>query len=403
MARLDYDELFMTQALELAAQSIGLASPNPYVGAVVVDERGRILGRGTHTYADRKHAEVLALEGAGEKACGNTLYINLEPCSHTGRTGPCADAIIAAGISRVVAAMRDPNPLVSGKGFEKLRAAGIEVTEGVMEERARKLNEAFAKFIRTRLPLITLKSAMTLDGKIAGPASAATTSATLGSSAASATYITGEAARAHVQQLRHASDAIMVGVGTIIADDPMLTDRSGKPRRRPLQRVIFDSRLRLPIDSRIVKSCDNDVIVFCSFAEETKRRELESHGVRVEQGSLNMPETAGNVPYPHKEQPAHDGRPDMRQIFRRLGELELTGALVEGGAMVNSACLAAGVVDKIFFYYAPKILGGSAAVPFASGTGFASIGEAPVVSRISLHQFGEDFAIEGYLRDPYAE
>lgn len=402
MPRLDYDELFMTQALELAKQSVGLASPNPLVGAIVVDERGRILGRGTHTYAARKHAEVIALEQAGEKASGNTLYINLEPCSHTGRTGPCADAVIAAGIVRVVAAMRDPNPLVSGNGFERLRAAGIEVTENVMEEPARKLNEAFAKYIRTRLPLITLKSAMTLDGKIAGPPSPSTTSTATGSSAASASYITGEAARAHVQQLRHASDAIMVGVGTIIADNPLLTDRSGRPRRRALQRVIFDSRLRLPLESRVVKTCDNDVIVFCSFAEEKKRDELEARGVRVEQVALNLPGTLATVPYPQRVQPTHDGRPDVRQIFRRLGEFELTSALVEGGGLVNWACLAAGVVDKIFFYYAPKILGGNGAVSFASGAGFTSISEAPQVSRITLHQFGEDFAVEGYLRDPYA-
>jgi diaminohydroxyphosphoribosylaminopyrimidine deaminase/5-amino-6-(5-phosphoribosylamino)uracil reductase len=400
MAQRDYDELFMTQALELARQGIGLASPNPCVGAVIVDERGRIVGRGTHTYEGRKHAEVLAIEEAGENARGNTLYINLEPCSHQGRTAPCANAVIAAGIGRVVAAMRDPNPLVSGKGFAKLRAAGIEVTERVLNEDARKLNEAFAKYIRTQRPLVTLKAAMTLDGKIAGPATASPNPTALGASEASTSYITGEAARAHVHRLRHANDSIMVGVGTIIADDPLLTDRSGLLRRRPLMRVILDSRLRLPLKSKIVETCKDDVIVFCSLADESKRRELERHGVRVEQVALAQPwATPSSSP---DQRAKKDSRPDLRAVFHRLGELEITSALVEGGATINWACLEARVVDKIFFYYAPKILGGSGAVPFASGSGYARLSDAAQVANLTLHQFGEDFAVEGYLRDPYA-
>lgn len=393
MAKRNHDELFMAQALDLARQSVGLASPNPCVGAVIVDERGRIVGRGTHTYDGKKHAEVLAIEEAGDKARGNTLYLNLEPCSHTGRTGPCAQAIIAAGLHRVVAAMRDPNPLVSGEGFQKLRAAGVEVIEGVLEGEARKLNESFAKYIRTKLPLVTLKTAMTLDGKIGGPSSGITA---LGSSQASTTYITSAKSLEQVHQLRHASDAIMVGVGTVIADDPMLTDRSGKPRRRNLLRVILDSRLRLPLESRLVKSCQNDVVVFCSFSEEKKRAALEKHGVRVEQVPLAALEVVGGTlaPVPH------DGRPDMTQVFRRLGELEITSLLVEGGAMVNWACLQSGMVDKVWMFYAPKILGGTAAVPFLS-SGFGRMSEALQVKNISLHRFGDDFAVEGYLRDVY--
>ncbi len=379
----------MAQALELARQGVGLASPNPCVGAIIVDERGRIVGRGTHTYEGRKHAEVLAIEEAGERARGNTLYINLEPCCHTGRTGPCTDALIHAGIGRVVAAMRDPNPLVAGQGFERLRAAGIEVLAGVLEDDARALNESFAKFIRTRLPLVTLKSAMTLDGKIAPP-----------SPAPHASYITGEEARNHVQQLRHASDAIMVGVGTVIADDPLLTDRSGLPRRRPLMRVILDSRLRIPLESRVVTTCKDDLLVFCSFAEEKKRQALERRGVCVEQIPLAAlepgPESHGRTLQ------FHDGRPDMQSVIAKLGEFELTSLLVEGGAMVNWACLHSGIVDKVFFYYAPRILGGSSSVPFALGTGFASSADAAHIKHIRIHRFGEDFAVEGYIRDPYA-
>ncbi len=245
------DDQFMEQALELARQGVAQASPNPCVGAVLVAENGEIVGHGAHTYEKRKHAETLALEEAGRRARGATLYVNLEPCTHVGRTGPCADAVIAAGVKRVFAAMRDPNPLVAGRGLARLRAAGIEVYEGLCEAEAKKLNEAFAKYIRNKAPFVTLKTAMTLDGKIAPPPGEADPPGAL---AASGGWITSEEARAHVHEMRHANDAIMVGVGTVIADDPLLTDRTGFPRRRPLLRVILDSKLRLPLDSRVVKT-----------------------------------------------------------------------------------------------------------------------------------------------------
>jgi len=383
MSTTSQDEQLMRDALALARQGVALASPNPCVGAVVTDPSGNIIGRGFHTYDGMKHAEVIALEAAGANAKGGTLYLNLEPCCHQGRTGPCTDAVIKSGVKRVVAAMRDPNPLVAGKGFDQLRAAGIAVTEDVLQPEARRLNEDFAKWIRTGLPLVTLKSAITLDGKIAPPPGDAQTPAALGGS--SITYITSEAARAHVQELRHASDAIMVGVGTIIADDPLLTDRTLRPRRRPLERVILDSRLRLPLESRVVKTAKDDTIVFCSFAEEKKRRALEDRGVRVEQVKLG----------------ASNGRPDMQPIVARLGELKLISLLIEGGALVNWAALAAGIVDKVFLYYAPKILAGTASVPLATGLGFRHLNEAPQVKKYELHRFGEDFAVEGYIRDPY--
>jgi diaminohydroxyphosphoribosylaminopyrimidine deaminase / 5-amino-6-(5-phosphoribosylamino)uracil reductase len=385
------DEQFLLRALDLARQSVGLASPNPYVGAVIVDREGSLAGTGVYTYDGIKHAEVLALEQAGDKARGGTLYINLEPHSHQSRTPPCTDALIAAGIRRVVASMPDPNPKVSGKGFEKLRAAGILVEVGRLEPEARRLNEAFARYVRHGIPLVTLKAAMTLDGKIAPPP-AAMVKRMAGTPPGG--WITGEAARAHVQQQRHQSDAILVGVGTILADDPLLTDRSGNPRRRPLLRVILDSHLRLPLESRLVQSvvsegtCKNEVLIFCSSAaiEKQKKSELEARGVRVEEVS---PVVSG-------------GRPDIHAILRRLGQLEITSLMIEGGSTVNGAALASGVVDKVFLYYAPKILG-AGSVPFAAGSGFRQMDAAEEVHHLQLHRFGDDFAVEGYLRDPYKE
>jgi diaminohydroxyphosphoribosylaminopyrimidine deaminase/5-amino-6-(5-phosphoribosylamino)uracil reductase len=381
------DDHFLRRALELARRGVGLTSPNPLVGALLVDSDGEIVGSGFHTYDGVKHAEVLAIEQAGAKARGSTLYINLEPCSHQGRTGPCAEAVIAAGIRRVVASMPDPNPAVSGRGFARLRAAGVELATGLLESEARQLNESFAKYIRHRTPLITLKAAMTLDGKIAPPPGRDHIPAAHGAGGNTGGWITSEPARAHVHELRHQNDAIMVGVGTVIADDPLLTDRSGRSRRRPLLRVIVDSLLRLPLESRVVKTAENDLLVLCSFAEQSKKQRLLDHGIRVEQ-----------VPYA-----STDGRPDMRGVAQRLGELEIASMIIEGGATVNGAALASGIVDKVFLYYAPKILAGTGAVPFASGEGFQRMSDAAHIRSLRLHRFGEDFAVEGYLRDPYED
>ena len=389
----------MQQALDLARSGVALASPNPCVGAVLVADDGQVVGRGTHTYEGRKHAEILALEEAGDRARAATLYLTLEPCVHMGRTGPCVDAILAAGVKQVFAAMRDPNPLVAGHGLAKLRAAGIEVQEGLCQGEARKLNEAFAKYIRHKTPFVTLKTAMTMDGKIAPPPGA---DGEPGSLAASGGWITSEEARAHVHTLRHGNDAIMVGVGTVMADDPLLTDRTGLPRRRPLLRVVLDSRLRLPLDSRAVKTARGDLLVFCCFAEENKRRELESRGVLVEQVPMQRPPEDGTLMFPGSS-PAGGGRPDMERVMASLGEREITSLIIEGGAMVNWAALSAGIVDKIFFYYAPKILAGTGSIPFALGAGYRRMSEAAGVKSLTLHRFGEDFAVEGYLRDPYAE
>ena len=283
--------------------------------------------------------------------------------------------------------MEDPNPRVAGRGFTKLRASGIKLEVGLFEAEAKKLNEGFAKYIRSGEPLVTLKSAMTLDGKIADATKPGTEpgSAVPASEGARSGYhwITGEVARAHVQQLRHQSDAILAGVGTVMADDPLLTDRSGLPRRRKLLRVILDSYLRIPPASRVIQTADNDVLVLCSAAGESAKQALEARGIRVRQ----IP--AANA----------DGRPDFAAIVESLGELEITSLLIEGGALVNAAALASGEVDKVFLYYAPKIFGGDA-VPFIAGDGLR--GKVQCVKRFELHRFGEDFALEGYLHDPYS-
>lgn len=378
------DEQHLQRALELAKQGIGLASPNPCVGAVITDSYGNAAGTGTFTYDGVKHAEILALDEAGAKAQGGTLYINLEPHAYHGRTPPCTDALIAAGIHRVVASMEDPNPEVSGRGFAQLRAAGVHVEVGRLEEQARRLNEAFARYVRHGIPLVTLKAAMTLDGKIAPPPEEVLTQE-VGTPAGG--WITSEAARAHVQELRHQHDALLVGVGTVLSDNPLLTDRTGRDRRRRLLRVILDSRLRLPVESRLVQSAQGDVLVFCSSEDDSKRKRLEDAGIRVEQ----LPAAEG------------DGRPNLAAILKKLGELEITSVIIEGGAIVNWTALAANVVDKVFLYYAPKILAGTGSIPFAAGPGFRHMKEAAQVKRVLLHRFGEDFAVEGYLRDPYGE
>ena len=387
------DEQLLNQALDLARQGIGLASPNPYVGAVIADPQGDVVGTGTYTYAGVKHAEILALEAAGEKARGSTLYINLEPHAHQGRTAPCTDALIAAGIRRVVASMPDPNPKVSGRGFAQLRAAGIQVEVGLLEYEARRLNEGFARYIRHGTPFVTLKSAMTLDGMIA-PAPKNAAGQYAAESAFSGHWITGELAREHVQELRHEHDALLTGIGTILADNPLLTDRSCRPRRRPLLRVILDSCLRLPVESRPVQSAakerNSDVLVFTAWSAKhginrTKKSQLEKLGIRIETVSA-----------------APDGRPDLHAVLRRLAQLEITNVMIEAGSAMNATALAAAAIDKIFFYYAPTILG-AGSVAFASGPALDHFTIAAHLKNVRLHRFGDDIGVEGYLRDPYAE
>jgi diaminohydroxyphosphoribosylaminopyrimidine deaminase/5-amino-6-(5-phosphoribosylamino)uracil reductase len=361
---------FLDDAVDLARQGRGLTSPNPLVGAILVKD-GAVIGRGVHTYPGVKHAEILALEQAGANARGAALYINLEPCSHQGRTAPCADALIAAGIARVVAGMEDPNPRVSGEGFRKLRAAGIEVSVETSKA-ALKLNEPFAHFMRNRKPLVTLKTALTLDGKIAAPDD-------------NRGWITSSTARAHVQQLRHDSDAILTGIGTVLADDCFLTDRSGLPRHRPLMRVVLDSRLRLPVSSQMAAAVNCDLtIVTTSAASPDRKRALEDRGAKVL--TFDGP----------------GGRADIHRTVQWLGEQQYLSLLVEAGSKVNWAVLEAEAADKVYFYYAPKILGGTEALPMAGGIGRRRRVDAIQVRNIELHSIAPDeFAVEGYVHRDY--
>lgn len=390
------DEHFMSHALALAERGTALASPNPLVGAVLVRD-GEIVGEGFHTYAGRKHAEVIAIEQAAEAARGATLYVNLEPCCHTGRTGPCTGAILAAGIRKVVSAMPDPNPLVSGKGLEILRKGGLEVEIGVCEDQAKRLNESYVRYVRSGLPFVTLKTAMTLDGKIAAPDDNSGLSR-----AQSRGWVTSEAARAHVQRQRHAHDAILTGIGTVLADDPLLTDRSGLPRRRPLLRVVVDSRLRIPPSAQLLTEVNDDLLIFTLHsADPARRRSLERRGVQVcamdgetkDQGSGPVDEPEA-MPVP---------RPDLRKVLEDLGRRQLTSVLLEAGAGLNGAALDAGLVDKVFLYYAPKILGGADSLPMAAGRGVRAMPDARPVTGVRRYDFGPDFAVEGYLRDVYEE
>jgi diaminohydroxyphosphoribosylaminopyrimidine deaminase/5-amino-6-(5-phosphoribosylamino)uracil reductase len=359
---------YLLEALEEARKGAGQTSPNPAVGAVVVKD-GCVVGRGHHTWAGVKHAEVLALEQAGEAARGATLYTNLEPCSHQGRTPPCAQAVAQAGVARVVAIMQDPNPQVAGQGFRQLEEAGVEVQlDPTHRLEAEALNAPFLHFMRTGLPLVTLKSAVTLDGKIAAPED-------------NSGWITSERARLHVQTLRHSHDAILTGVGTVLSDDPMLNDRSGLERHRPFLRIVMDTMLRIPIESKMVQSCQNDLMVVCgSVASAARRQALVERGVEV---------VVADGP---------GGRTDLAQVVRVLGERRYLSLMIEAGSKLNWAALDSGVVDRIFFYYAPKILGGMQSLPVAGGLGRRRRKDAIMFRNVKLHQITEDeFAVEAWL------
>jgi len=364
----EVDQQWMERALQQAERSVGLASPNPAVGCVLV--RGDdLVGEGFHEFDRRDHAEVVALKQAGPLAQGATAYVTLEPCSHQGRTGPCADALIAAGVRRVVVATADPNPLVNGKGIARLREAGVQVRTGLLQEPARRLNDGYAKFITAFLPYVTMKVAATLDGRIA-PAQR---------EARGHFWISGSEARAEVHRMRHAVDALIVGVGTIIADDPLLTDRSDLRRRRPLQRIVLDSSLRTPLDSQLVKTAYQDVLIFFSHAEAAAQKALEARGVRL-------------------QQIAHRGpRISLQDALVRLAEMQITNVLLEGGAEVYTSALNQGLVDKLTLFYAPTFFG-KAAVPMLS-----AIDGLPQIEDYSLTQFGRDFALEARLHDPWSE
>ena len=360
---------YMQEALMLARKGLGRTSPNPAVGAVLMKD-GEIVGRGFHVWSCKDHAEIAALREAGELARGATLYVTLEPCNHTGRTGPCVDALIAAGVIRVVAAMKDPNPLVAGKGLVRLQEAGIEtVVDQHHTGEAEQINEPFLHSMRTGKPLVTLKSALTLDGKIAAPED-------------NSGWITSEKAREHVQQLRHLSDCILTGIGTVVADDCLLTDRSGLERSRPLIRIVADSQLRIPLSSKMVASANGDLIVACTSAAASDRRKaLEKAGVEV------------------VVLDGDDGRTNLQELVVLLGQRQYRSLMVEAGSKVNWAFLEQSIADKIYFYYAPKILGGMQSLPVAGGVGRRRRADAIRMDRLQLHAItAQEFAVEAWVR-----
>ncbi|RBW71008.1 bifunctional diaminohydroxyphosphoribosylaminopyrimidine deaminase/5-amino-6-(5-phosphoribosylamino)uracil reductase RibD [Bacillus taeanensis] len=361
---MEQDKQYMRLALEMAKSTTGQTAPNPHVGSVLVRD-GQIVGMGAHLKAGEPHAEVHALRMAQEKAKGATAYVTLEPCSHQGRTGPCAEALVKAGVSKVVIAALDPNPLVSGNGVKILKNAGIEVVVGVLEEEADKLNEVFNKFIVKNTPFVTLKAAMTLDGKIA-------------TSTGSSKWITGEKAREEVHRLRSVHDAILVGVNTVIADDPELTCRFIEGRN-PI-RVILDSTLRIPLSAKLINDDEAPTWIFTSQSFDVqKKEELEKRRCRVFVTSSQE-------------------QVDIQEVLQLLANEQITSLFVEGGSGINGAFIEKRLIDKVIFFIAPKLVGGRNALTPVSGKGILEMNDALQLQNASIKQVGEDFCIEGYLK-----
>ena len=359
----DIDESYMREALRIAEYARGRTAPNPLVGAVIVRD-GTIIANGWHRAAGEPHAEIHALRMAGELARGATLYVTLEPCAHHGRTGPCAEAVIAAGLARVVVALCDPNPLVAGRGIDLLAAAGIEVVTGVCETEARRQNEVFLKWVTQKRPFVTLKTAMTLDGKIASPMGASQ-------------WITGAEARLRVHEYRNEYDAILVGIGTVLADDPSLTtrlpDRTGK---NPL-RVVLDSEARTPIDAKLLTDGAAPTVIAVSERADHRRVNL-LHACGAEVVTLGTE------------------RPDIGCLLDWLGAREISSLFVEGGAAVNWSFLAGGFVDKVHAFIAPMLMGGASAKTPVGGTGFDSPQTALHLRDLTVEQLGADILVTGY-------
>jgi len=363
----------MQRALELARRGVGVTAPNPAVGCVLLDRDGQLIGEGWHEYDLLEHAEVVALrkaqQHAGTRLVGGTAYVTLEPCNHTGRTPPCTQALFNAKLGRVVAATVDPNPNVAGNGMKALHEAGLRTSIGICETEARRLNEGFAHWSRTKHPFVLMKVAMTLDGRIAPPPAQHLPREPY--------WITSESARAAVQPLRWQADAVMVGVDTVIADNPMLTDRSGQRRRRPLQRVVLDSALRMPLDSKLVSTARNDVVVFTVSRDEARIAELRSRGVRVEV----LPAEAGRVP--------------LGKVLDKLGAEGVLNLLTETGTRLNTALLAGGLVDRVHFFISPQIMG-SDAVP-----AFKGMPQSIQMAEVEVERYGNDIGLSSLLKDPW--
>lgn len=403
---LDQDIYWMKRALELARRGIGVSSPNPAVGCVILDRAGQVVGEGWHEYDLLDHAEIVALNEAKQHALtrqedrlkGGTAYVTLEPCNHTGRTGPCTQALLAAGLKRVVAATIDPNPNVAGHGLEALRAAGIEAIVGVCEAEARRLNEGFARWSQHRRPFVLMKVAMSLDGRIAPPA---------GVHVAHEPYwITSELSRAAVQPLRWQADAAMVGVDTVLADDPLLTDRSGLRRRRPLLRVVLDSALRMPLDSKMVKGAQNDVVIFTVSKDAARVEELRKRGLRVEVLPADS-STPADSRGAHEQVPVRGaadrssslalqaGRVPLGKVLDMLGQEGILTLMTETGTRLNTALLAAGLVDRVHLFVSPQIMGSDAVPAFKSMPQFVRM------AAVEVERYGNDLGLCSLLKDPW--
>ncbi len=358
------NKTFMKKALALAAKGKGRTSPNPMVGAVIV-KNGKVIAADYHRKAGTPHAEIRALKKAGNKARGADLYINLEPCCHTEkRTPPCTKAIIESGIKKVVTAMIDPNPEVSGKGLEELHTAGIKTETGIMEAEAKRLNEAFIKYITKKEPFVILKIAQTLDGKIA-------------TSRGESKWITGEEARKYVHKLRNEVDAVLVGIGTVKKDNPSLDCRI-RGGKNPY-RIIVDSRLQIPVASKALKHNDGRTIIATTkTAHKNKIGLLKARGASI----LAVKEKAGKV--------------DLKNLMKELGRLEITSVMIEGGSSINASALSGRIVDKVLFFMAPKILGGVDSIPSIGGKSPALLKGALKLKDPQIMNFGEDILVEGY-------
>ncbi len=357
----------MSLALKLAERGRARVSPNPMVGAVIV-KKGKIVGKGYHAQAGFPHAEVEALKDAGKKAKGSTLYVNLEPCSHFGRTPPCTNEIIKSGIGKVVVAMKDSNPLNSGRGISRLKSAGIEVVTGVLEDQAKRVNEAFSKFITTREPFAVMKIAASLDGKIS-------------TSGGKSKWITGREARLYVQKLRREADAVLVGINTVLKDDPRLTVRQGKcgkgSRKEPL-RVIVDSRARTPLEAKVLKGSAKTIVATTRYAGKTGISALEKRGADV----LIVGSKKGKV--------------DLVKLMKELGKLNIVNLLIEGGGEINASAFASRLVDKVIFFLAPRIIGGRDALTAVEGKGIKHVSQAVPLRDLMVRKVGNDLMVEGY-------
>lgn len=361
----------MQRALSLAARGRGRTSPNPMVGAVLSRE-GEIIGEGHHTHAGGDHAEVAALKAAGELARGAALYVTLEPCAHSGKTPPCTEAIIRAGIAKVVAATYDPNPLVAGAGMRRLREAGVSVKVGLLQEEAVRLNEAYLKYVQTGQPFVLLKAALSLDGRLA-------------TRTGDSRWITGEQARHRVHQMRKEADAVIVGIGTVLRDDPLLTTRLGGQDERDPLRVIVDSRGRLPLTAKLLRSGSRAPLVAVGpQISQGRVRRLRDGGADV----MVLPKGEGGLSLPN--------------LIRELGRRELTLVMIEGGARLVTSAIQTGIVDKVVLMVAPLLIGGKKAPTLLQGEGAEKLTQALRVREVVVERLGEDWLLEGYLSGPPA-